>query len=43
MLIGRLILLSKSNSPVTKIDKTRPIAIQSIPVRIKPFRFNWKL
>ena len=34
MLIGRLILLSKSNSPITTIDKTRPIAIQSIPVRI---------
>ena len=33
-LIGRLVLLSKNNSPLAVVDKTRPIAIQSLPIRL---------
>lgn len=33
-LTGRLILISKTQSPIVEISKTRPLIVQSLPLRI---------
>jgi len=34
MLVGRLLLMTKTKSPIAEIAKTRPIMVQTLPIRI---------
>lgn len=33
-MIGRLLVLTKTGSPLAPVNKTRPIAVQSLAIRI---------
>ena len=34
VMVGRLLVMTKTGSPIAPIDKTRPIAVQSLAIRI---------